>query len=221
MPAPRFAGDVTYRQAPPTAGQADNVTGDLVIVSKAELAADKLLLTSYTIVPDENRAGTRLTGAAEVTLGAEPKFNAVISGGTMALPPRDATAEAEDTPYELVRLLTELPLPPVPGMAGTIGVDIAELDIRAVSLRNVRLDATTDAEDLDDQGRSRRCCRATRGSLTGRSPTRRGRRSRERCRWRPAGSRRSRRCGASRGRRIRWSTCPPRSAPTSRSTRGT
>ena len=55
--------------------------GDLVIVSKAELAADKLLLTAYTIVPDENRSGTRLTGAAEVTLGAEPKFNAVISGG--------------------------------------------------------------------------------------------------------------------------------------------
>ena len=64
----------------------------------------------------------------------------------MALPPRDATAEAEDTPYELVRLLTELPLPPVPDLAGTIGVDIAELDIRAVSLRNVRLDATTDAK---------------------------------------------------------------------------
>jgi uncharacterized protein involved in outer membrane biogenesis len=145
-PVPKFEGDVTYRQRPPTAGQADNVTGDMVIVSKTELAADKPLLTSYTIVPDENRSGTRLTGAAEVTFGADPKFNAVISGGAMALPPRDATAEAEETPYELVRLLSELPLPPVPAMAGTIGIDITELNIRAVALRNVRVDATTDAK---------------------------------------------------------------------------
>lgn len=145
-PKPRFSGDVTYRQAPPTAGLADNVSGDLVFVSTAELDTEKLLLTAYTIVPDENRAGTRLTGAAEVTLGAEPRFSAVISGGAMALPPRDATAEAKTTPYELMRLLTELPLPPVPAIPGTVGIDITELDIRAVALRNLRVDATTDAD---------------------------------------------------------------------------
>ena len=60
------------------------------------------------------------------------------------LPPRDATKELADPPYELVRLLGETPLPPVPPIPGTIGLDISELNLRAVSLRDLRLDAATD-----------------------------------------------------------------------------
>src|SRR5262249_30134308 len=78
-------------------------------------------------------------------LGADLSFNAEISGGVMALPPRDATKELTDPPYELVRLLGETPLPPVPDIPGTVALDINELGLRAITLRNVRLDASTDA----------------------------------------------------------------------------
>jgi hypothetical protein len=147
--APRFTGTMTYRQKPlalPVAeGEAADVgRGDFVITSKVEASSAKVLLSDYTIIPDENRAATRLLGAADVTLGKGGRFNAVISGGVLALPPRDATADESTLPYELVRLLNELPLPPEYGIGGSIGLDIIELNLRAVSLRNVRFDATSD-----------------------------------------------------------------------------
>src|SRR5690606_29974550 len=110
--------------------------GDLVVESKLEANAERVLLSDYTVTPDENRAATRLLGAAEIKLGQGRSFNAVISGTSLALPPRDATIEGVVTPYELVRLLAELPLPPQLDFPGTIGVDIADLNLRAVSLRN-------------------------------------------------------------------------------------
>ncbi len=142
--APAFAGKMTYRQTPPrvTADQPiDAGKGDLVVESTVEANAERVLLSDYTVTPDENRAATRLLGAAEIKLGQGRSFNAVISGTSLALPPRDATVEGLVTPYELVRLLAELPLPPQLDFPGIVGVDIADLDLRAVSLRNVRLDA--------------------------------------------------------------------------------
>lgn len=143
---PGFSGAMTYRQPPPKPakeGAEDAGQGDLVMTSKIEAGPSKVLLSDYVVVPDENRAATRLLGAADVTLGKGMAFNAVISGGVLALPPRDATAEQAVEPYELIRLLRELPLPPAPGIPGTIGVDVAELNLRALSLRNVRLDASS------------------------------------------------------------------------------
>jgi hypothetical protein len=64
----------------------------------------------------------------------------------VALPPRDATKELTDPPYELVRLLGETPLPPIPPIKGTIGLDVSELNLRSVSLRDLRLDASTDTK---------------------------------------------------------------------------
>ena len=141
---PAFSGTMTYRQAPrrPAADQPIDVgKGDLVVTSTIEANAERFLLPDLTVTPDENRAATRLQGAAEIKLGAGRRFNAVISGTSLALPPRDVTVENAVTPYELVRLLGELPLPPDPGFPGTVGVDIADLNLRALSLRNVRLDA--------------------------------------------------------------------------------
>ena len=144
--SPGFDGTLTYRQAPGGADAPEDAgKGDFVVTSKVMASPERILLSEYTLVPDENRAGTRFQGAAEVTLGKDRSFNAVISGGVLAMPPRDATAEQIAPPYELVRLLAELPLPPAPGLPGTVGIDIAELDLRAVSLRNVRLDATAGA----------------------------------------------------------------------------
>lgn len=142
--APSFAGKMTYRQAPPRPGgdqPIDAGKGDLVVESKLEANAERVLLSDYTVTPDENRAATRLLGAAEIKLGQGRSFNAVISGTSLALPPRDATVEGIVTPYELVRLLAELPLPPQLDFPGTIGVDIADINLRAVSLGNVLLDA--------------------------------------------------------------------------------
>ncbi|MHB1109150.1 MAG: AsmA family protein [Devosia sp.] len=152
--APGFSGALTYRQVP-RGGQTeleDAGKGDLVITGKVEASPARILLSDYTLIPDENRAGTRLQGTAAITLGKDPSFEAAISGGVMALPPRDATAEQMLAPYELVRLLAELPPPPMPGLPGTIRVEVAELDLRAVSLRDVRLDATADASGwtIDD-----------------------------------------------------------------------
>lgn len=142
--APAFSGTVTWRQPPPKPAEgttADAGQGDLVLTSKVEATPSRVLLSDYVVIPDENRATTRLLGAADVTLGQGMSFNAVVSGGVLALPPRDATAEQAVEPYELLRLLRELPLPAVPGIPGTIGMDIAELDLRNFAVRNVRLDA--------------------------------------------------------------------------------
>ena len=141
---PKFAGSLLYRQPPPAAAEGETVDagrGNLAITGTLEATPSRVLLSEYVLIPDENRAATRLTGAAELTLGAGSRFNAVVSGGALALPPRDATADAAGAAYELVRLLSELPLPPVPPIPGTIGLDIADLDLRAFSLRDVRLDA--------------------------------------------------------------------------------
>jgi uncharacterized protein involved in outer membrane biogenesis len=144
--APRFTGDLTYRQAPPSAERAGGVRGDMVLTAKLQAMPDQILMPNYALVPDENRSGTRLTGAAVVHLGKKRDFDAVVSGGVASLPPRDATAEEGPQPYELVRLLGELPTPIVPPIAGTLGIDLAELDLRGLALRDLRLDASTDGK---------------------------------------------------------------------------
>lgn len=142
-PAPKFDGTVVLRQSPPAAARAEQIRGNLVFESKIAASTDRIVLNGYTLVPDENRAGVRLTGAASVQLGARNSFEAVVSGGVFNLPPRDAEEDASQMPYELVRLLGELPAPPIPPIPGQIGVDLAEIGLRGAGLRNVRIDATT------------------------------------------------------------------------------
>ncbi|KQU99217.1 AsmA family protein [Devosia sp. Root105] len=175
---PGFTGTMTYRQPPPRpakAGAEDAGQGDLVMTSKIEASPSKVLLSDYVVIPDENRAATRLLGAADVTLGRGMAFNAVISGGLLALPPRDATAEQAVEPYELVRLLRELPLPAAPGIPGTIGLDVSEVNLRAFSLRNVRLDATAHAGGWTVRGLTGILPGDTRVSLSGDVTTETGR----------------------------------------------
>ncbi len=153
-----FTGNAVYRQGPPRAANANEVRGDLVLTSKVAANPAQILLSDYLIVPDENRPATRLTGSATVELGAESRFDAVISGGVVALNPRDALGDEAAGPYELVRLMTELPAPIIPGMAGRINIDVSELDLRAVALRDLRIDARSDGT------------RWTIASMTGRLP---------------------------------------------------
>ncbi|WP_161796861.1 AsmA family protein [Devosia soli] len=144
--APKFDGNMVLRQSPPVATEADQIRGNLVLESKVTASTDRIVLNGYTLLPDENRAGVRLTGAASVQLGARNSFEAVVSGGVFTLPPRDAEEVASQMPYELVRLLGELPAPPLPPIPGEIGVDLAEIGLRGAALRNVRVDATTDGK---------------------------------------------------------------------------
>jgi hypothetical protein len=171
---PTFSGTMAYRQKPPAPveGEKDDAgRGDFVVTSRVEASPAKVLLGDYTVVPDENRAATRLLGAADLTLGTNMRFNAVISGGLVALPPRDATAEQAVEPYELVRLLRELPIPAAPALTGTIGIDIAELDLRAFSLRNVRLDARASDGGWDIESFTGDLLGETRLSVAGRVTT--------------------------------------------------
>ncbi len=135
-------------------------------------------------------------------------FNAVVSGGVVALPPRDATKELTDPPYELVRLLAETPLPVIPGIPGTVGLDITELNLRGVSLRNLRLDASTDTQSWTiDTLRGGPAGRCPRCGLTGNLSVVDGHPIlRAASRSRARSSTGSRRCGASRRRTIRCST---------------
>lgn len=144
-----YVGSLKYRQAPPAGKKGDSIDagrGDFTLEGKLDASPDRVLLSDYTALPDENRPTTRLTGAAELMLGKQASFNAVISGGTVALPPRDATAELSDPPYELIRLLGELPLPPVPPIAGKVGLDLTELNLRGLAVRGLSLEAATDGK---------------------------------------------------------------------------
>lgn len=153
--APKYSGDLTYRHPPPKPKEGevtDAGRGDFVLTGKLEAGPERVLLSEYTALPDENRSATRLIGAGELKLGKDMAFNIIASGGVVALPPRDATAELTDPPYELVRLLGETPLPPIPNIPGKIGLDISELNLRAVSLRDLRLDAATDTKSWTIKG---------------------------------------------------------------------
>jgi hypothetical protein len=142
--APRFEGNLAYRQAPPEAERADDIRGDLLLESALTVSTDRVVMSGYTLHPDENRAGMRLTGAASIQLGGRRSFDAVVSGGVFSLPPRDATEVPGELPYEFVRMLSELPAPPIPPMPGRLGVDLAEVGLRGFAVRELRVDATSD-----------------------------------------------------------------------------
>lgn len=162
---PRLDGKVTYRQAP--ASQGDAVVGDLLLDSPLVASPDEILLNGFTLLPDENHAATRLTGFASAALGAEPSFNAVISGGVVTLLPRAITEDANSQPFELVRLLGEMPQPIIPALPGRVGMDINELVLRGIGLRDVRLDAVTDGRAWTVEELSGRLAGDTTVKLTG------------------------------------------------------
>src|SRR5690606_32351421 len=80
---PRLTGALTYRQAPLTQG--DAAVGALVLSSSITADANSIRLEEFTLLPDENQTATRLTGEAAVTFGAEPSFDASVSGGVVTL----------------------------------------------------------------------------------------------------------------------------------------
>jgi len=145
--SPFYDGEITVRVTP-TKTEDDVVRGDMVLDGKVQLDPTRFKLTEFALQPDENRAGTRVNGAIDIRLGEERSFDAVVSGGVVSLLPANVLSKSEEDPYALVDLLTKLPAPPAFGnISGHLSVDITELGLRSISLRDVRLDATTDGQD--------------------------------------------------------------------------
>ena len=146
----------------------NEVRGNALFEGKIQLDPTRLKLTEFSVLPDENRAGTRLTGALDVSLGAQRTFEAVVSGGVVPLLPQDALSQSEEDPYALVTLLTSLPAPPQLGnVAGRLSIDVADLGLRSTSLRNVLVDATTDGESWQIEQLSARLAGDTSINLSG------------------------------------------------------
>ena len=156
---PRFVGTSSWQYQPEQSEDVREVRGAAILDASIEANPSRLLLTNFTFVPDETQAGTRLSGAADVRLGADRRFSTVISGGVISLiQTRSLTEAVEIRPYPVLSLIENLPVPPAFGLPGEISMDIAELDLEGLSLREVRLDASTDGSDW------------TLGTLEGRMP---------------------------------------------------
>jgi len=140
--APDFDGALTYRQSQRHLVDAD--AGDLVLTSPMQADGERVLLSDFTLMPDEDQVATRLTGSASISLGATPSFEASVSGGVVPLLPRVIEDDGEGQPFALLKLLREMPEPMMPAMPGRISMEISELGLRNVSLREVRLDAQSD-----------------------------------------------------------------------------
>jgi hypothetical protein len=163
--APSLNGTLTYRQAaPPDDGEA--VVGGVLLQSPLIANAERIELPEFVLLPDENQTATRLTGEASVSLGAEPAFNAIVSGGVVTLQPRAVTEESAQ-PFEIVRLLRGMPEPLTPPLPGRIGMSINELSVRGVAVRDVRLDATSDGDSWAVEEFSGRLSGDTTLKLTG------------------------------------------------------
>jgi len=165
--SPFYDGELTLRVAPQNLAE-NEVRGDTILDGKIQLSPERLKLTEYTLQPDENRAGTRLTGAVDIRLGTSRSFDVVVSGGVVPLLHNDALRSSENDPYALVSMLTQLPAPPTLGnIAGTVSVDVSELGLRSLALRNVLLDANTDGENWEIESFSARLPGDTLMTLTG------------------------------------------------------
>lgn len=166
--APRLLGSMTFRASPPPSRDPNSAPGDLVLTANLDADTQKIVLSSVALEPDENRAATRLTGSAVVTLGKAPHFTASLAGGALALPPRDALAGNETPhPYELLRLLAQMPVLPLPPLPGKLALNIDALGVRAFTLGDVQVEASTDTRSWTLEGFSADLPGATRIQLAG------------------------------------------------------
>jgi hypothetical protein len=153
---PNFTGTLDFRQPPPRPdpngpppSAAEMGRGDLTLAASVTVTADHLIVSDYTLLPDENRTTTRLTGAARVNFGVKTSFDAVVSGGVVTLPPLNGPSAGSGTasvrPWELMRLFRELPGLPHLGMPGEVTLNVTELGLRGLPLRKLAAELAADA----------------------------------------------------------------------------
>ena len=149
---PEFTGEIDLKIHPPKIKQDEEqeklgVQGDFLFNSKVEISSNEILFKEYIIVPDENLPATRLSGAANIDLRNKREFNAIISGSIISLGFHSAISKTEDKTYALLRFLREFTLPFIPAISGQVGIDMLELDLGEITLRDVRIDARTDGKN--------------------------------------------------------------------------
>ncbi len=138
-----FNGALEYRQKPPVQTNELGISGDRLLNSKIEISSDKILMPEYVFLPDENRPATRLSGAMEISLGKNPFYNAIISGGVVDIISTDNSLDRPDEFNQLLNLFDEIKAPLLPPIDGVVGVDISELIIKGMPIRDVRIDASS------------------------------------------------------------------------------
>lgn len=142
-----FEGEIEVKVDVEDSESAAGVAGDVVFVSKLDADTRILSFTEYVLLPDDNRPATRMTGTATVTLGQNPRFDAALTGGVVALAERNVLISEDEQQYGLVTLLGDLPTPIIPPIPGTLSLELAELDAHAFNLRGLQAQAETDGED--------------------------------------------------------------------------
>ncbi|RDE10195.1 AsmA family protein [Pelagibacterium lacus] len=163
--APHFSGNLTYRQFAEDGGE--TVVGDLLLQGPVTADLDAVTLSEFTLLPDENQPTTRLTGSAALSLGADPGFEATVSGGVVTLLPGEVIPDDSLQPYAALRLLGEMPEPLIPALRAQLAISINELRVRGVSMRDVRLDARSDGVAWEIEEFSGRLSGDTTLKLTG------------------------------------------------------
>ncbi len=151
-PRAKFIGEGSVRISNSAQGENQQDRGDSVLSGEVELSGEKLLLTSFELQADENRVGSRLSGAAVINLGELQNFDIVVSGNVVKLAPVDILHESDDAPYELLNIINSLSgiyTPPIPGR---LGMDIGELSVGNLAMRNVRIDALSDGMNWELAG---------------------------------------------------------------------
>ncbi|MCF6326143.1 MAG: AsmA family protein [Devosiaceae bacterium] len=151
-PRAKFIGEGSVRISNSAQGENQQVRGDSVLSAEVELSGEKLLLTSFELQADENRIGSRLNGAAVINLGELQNFDIVVSGNVVKLAPVDIRHENDGAPYELLDFINNFPRIYTPQIPGRLGMDIGELSIGNLAMRNVRIDALSDGGNWELAG---------------------------------------------------------------------
>jgi len=151
-PRAKFIGEGSVRISNLIQGKNQQDRGDSVLSGALELSGEKLLLTSFEIQADENRVGSRLSGAAVINLGELQNFDIMVSGNVVNLAPIDIRHESNNAPSELLEIINSLSgiyTPPIPGR---LGMDIGELSVGNLAMRNVRIDALSEGGNWELAG---------------------------------------------------------------------
>ena len=141
-----FDGEVKLSKKAWALGDNQQGLGDQLLTSKISISSESILLPEYIFLPDENRPATRLTGALQISLGANPSYNAVISGGVVDLVLPDVVESKNNASNNFLSIIDAINIPVLPPLNGVIGVDILELKIKGMSFADVRIDAKSNKD---------------------------------------------------------------------------
>jgi uncharacterized protein involved in outer membrane biogenesis len=142
---PVFDGRYRYEKFGPAPG--GGRAGPATVVSfhsegKFNLTPERLRISDFALARGFGDLSD-VTGALTVTFGARPRFDAVVTARQVNLDGAagqgpEARASVSDAARDFAGLISQVPLPPIPG---SIGIDIPAVVIGGGLIQNLRLDA--------------------------------------------------------------------------------